>query len=203
MSSENDRTDELEAVNQLLGGLPPGFDQQSPDYRRAFLKRRIPELQKEIADLEAQTATSQPGSSLRSQLQEQHAADLKQWAKRGFEASKKGVPFTTPKPVPPKGGGFFDFLGDLFGHVVSHTQLDAKRKILMDMEARYEALQGPAPQPKPSVMSPQRQRARILTDIAALEAERDKACAGIADERLRNVVKAVFDDKIQKELEKL
>jgi len=210
MSSQDDPTGELLAVYGMLGGLPLDFDQQSPDYQRAFLKRRIPQLQKEIADEEARLAPQQQNWDQRSQLQVKHSDDVLEWSKRKLEAAKKGVRFTEPKPTPPTGGGFLDMLGDVFNGMFSHGQLDAKRKILMDMEARYDALQAATPQPAlpPAKPTRQQQIAQIQAEIA--DAYKQKA-AMLAD--LQKVpgmqpttlaaVERNFDDQIQKLVDKM
>lgn len=94
-------------------------------------------------------------------------------------------------------------LGDLFRGGIGHSLLDTKRKLLMDMEARYDALQGPMPQPKPAPPTPAQQRAQVLANVGTLETERDKVIAAISDPMIRQKVKTTYDEKIQKELDKL
>ena len=38
----------LEAVNDMLGGFPSDFEQQTPQYQLAWLQQRVPQLQQEM-----------------------------------------------------------------------------------------------------------------------------------------------------------
>ena len=202
---DQNEADELTAINAALGGLPPGFERQSPDYQRAWLKRKIPVLQKEIADEEAELNTHKQSRVQRDlhrqPLQDKYIADLGRWA------HDVDLPF----PKAPPGGGFLDMLGDVFnelGGASAFAQLDAKKKILMDLEARYDALQGPPPAPKPiPPPTSKQQREQVLDEIADMLKEKADAIAKMSrvtnDPTILQGIAAGYDDRVQKLKDKL
>lgn len=201
---------ELEAVTQMLGGFPPDFEHESPEYQLAWLQQHVAQLQQEIVQLEAQVSSVQQRAELKVDDMEKAsrawAANMKQKA----DASSRAWLFS-PKPAAPQQPtpkfGFGDFLGGLFDVALttsSAATLEAKKLILSEMQLRQQVLAQKLPAAT-TVAKPTRQQQidAILADIAQVNAECTKVCATITDQALRDQITLAYEDKARKLYEQI
>ena len=168
------------ALNSTVKTLyPPGFDQQDDAYQLAWIEQHIPIMEKTVLALQAEAKNSPHVAAAEAPVHVNASTSLR------------------------------DGLKDLamrfqgFGEVLT---LETARNQLVDLKSRKAALLAkvPAPQSPPAAKpTPQQQRAQTLANVAALEAERDKILPTISDQNIRRAVQNAYQDKIQKELEKL
>jgi TolA-binding protein len=195
----------LLALNKMLGGFPPDFEQQPSLYQLTWLQHHIPQLQQEIVELEAQTANIQQQSQSRLAQSKANLA-YQLWI---------GNPTKYPPPAPSfKPSGFWESLGSIFEETFGAGQvmtLKAKKDLLLEMQIREKVLAkqiNPSPTtPKAIAPPPAQQRAQIQAEIAAMLQEKANALAAMAkvttDQMILQGIARGYDDKIQKLIDKL
>lgn len=179
------KPDAYEADESLY---PDGFDDWNPQRQKSWLKSQIALLEPQVAELEEDYNKKAIQNRQSTEKLDQITADLK---KRGRGKRRPGFFDGLAAAV----GG----LGDAVVAGIAGQTLEAARQQLIELKARLAGIESADSKQH----SPQEHRAQRLAAVAALKAECEQACAGISDPLIKNTVKAAYEDKIQKELQKL
>jgi hypothetical protein len=176
----------------VKGMFPEDFDKRTPEYQRAWLQRKIPQLEQEITEIETELA---------------RADEIHRLARQNAKRKKKSGLFGVFKNLFTDPLGLEEGLGVMtkgLSTIVTAQALDIKREQLIEMQARLVSLSAPSP-PVPSELTPEQKRAQDKKNcearIAELKAQKQQALKiDEEDERLRRV--NAIDNAIEREYER-